>query len=89
MLCPHAVSARCAGDPAAEKDVEDLDKMIKLHPDYIKEEEEKERAWYGTALTYTWHGMKWHGMVRHGMARRLIWYAHSLERKRFGVWYGR
>jgi hypothetical protein len=42
-LCPHT------GDPAAEKEVEDLDKMIKLHPDYIKEEEEKERAWYGMA----------------------------------------
>jgi hypothetical protein len=41
----EAVQRLMAGDMKAEADLERLDQLIKIHPDYIKEEEEKQKAW--------------------------------------------
>jgi myosin heavy subunit len=40
-----AVQKLMAGDMSAESEVEKLDKAIKLHPEYLKEEEEKAAKW--------------------------------------------
>ena len=40
-----AVERLMQGDLKAEKELEKLDKAMKLHPDYIKEEEEKAARW--------------------------------------------